>query len=101
MVEISKGKGNLSQLEAQGNSRAATAQNMGKVYARNPAQQQIFFSKFAQKITKGGKKADSLPIDLPEFSEICQGDGASINKEVRGKKPTDWAMSVLEDRENI
>ena len=51
MGEIFKGKANLAQLAVQGNYRAATAQDMGKVYSRNSAQQQqqqIFVSKFAQ-----------------------------------------------------
>ena len=101
MVGIVKGEANPPQLEARGNYRAATAQDMGKVYSRNLAQQQIFVSKLDQGIPKGNKNGDSLPIDLPEFSEISQGDGTSINKEFRGKNHDDWDMSVLKDREHL
>ena len=48
-TEIVKGNANLAQLSAQGNYRSATAQDMGKIYSRNIAQQQPFVSKFAQK----------------------------------------------------
>ena len=41
MGEIVKGKGNLAQLLAQGNYRAAAAQEMGKIYSRNIAKQQL------------------------------------------------------------
>ena len=58
---------------------------MGKVYSRNVAQKQICVSEFPQKIPNGRKDADSLPNELPEFAEISQGDGASINNEVHGK----------------
>ena len=102
MGEIVKGKANLSQLAAQGNYRAATAQDMGKVYSRNLAQpQQIFVSKFDPKIPMGDSNADSLTIDLPEFSAISQGDGTSLIKEVQGGRPADWAMYLSKDREQI
>ena len=49
MVGIAKGKANLSQLAFQGNYREVDAQDMGNVYSRNLAQQQISVAKFAQK----------------------------------------------------
>ena len=48
MTEIVKGKGNLAQLSVQGNYRAITAADMGKIYSRNIAQQQLHVSKFSQ-----------------------------------------------------
>ena len=49
MGDIAKGKANLPQSAAQGNYRAVTAQEMGRVYSRNLAQRQIAFSNSAQK----------------------------------------------------
>ena len=48
MTEVGKGQGNLSQLAIRGNYRAATAQDMSKVYSRNISHRQLFASKFAQ-----------------------------------------------------
>ena len=102
MGEIVKGEANLSQLAAKGNYRAATTQDMGKVYLRNSAQQkQIPVSKFAQKNSQRGKNDDSLPCDLQEFSEISRRDGIFLTKAVQGRRPADWDMSLLRDREHL
>ena len=76
---------------------------MGKVYSRDLArQQQISVSKFDQEIHKGNKNVDSLPIDLPELSEISQGGGGtSLINEVQGEMPADWTMSMLKDRSQL
>ena len=101
MGEIAKGKKNLSQLAPQGNYRAATSHDMGMAYSRNLAQQQqIFLSKFAQKTSRGDTNAESPPNDLPEFSEISQGGGSSLNKEFHVVKPMDWDLSILQ-KENL
>ena len=49
-TEIVKGGGNLAQLSARGNYRAITAADMGGIYSRNVAQQQLYVSKFPKKI---------------------------------------------------
>ena len=96
MGGIAKGKGNLAQLAAQGNYRAATAQDMGKVYSRNFDQKQIFVAEFPRGTSSENTNAEWPPIDLPEFSETIQGGGASLNQEVKGGKPTDWDLSILQ-----
>ena len=48
MTESALGQANLSQLAIQGYYRAATAQDMAKVYSRNLARQQLSVSDFAQ-----------------------------------------------------
>ena len=73
MGEIVKGKANLSQLAAQGNYREGTARDMGKVYSRNLAQQQLFVSKFAQKSFSENRNAEGREIDIPDFAEKSQG----------------------------
>ena len=95
MGEIAKGKGNLAQLSVQGNYRAATAQEMGKIYSRNIANQQLFVSKYAQKTVKENQNAEILPPDLPDFKEVSRGDNALLTKEVQGGKPLDWALDLL------
>ena len=94
-------KANLAQLAAQGNYRAATAQDMEKVYSRNLAQQQIPVSKLAQKSFSENTNADGLPNDIPEFSEKVQGGGDTINLEVHGEKPLGWDLSILQKREQL
>ena len=100
MGEIVKRKANLSRLEAQGNYRAVTAQDMGKVYSRNFAQRQIFVSKFAQKSFSENTNADGFPSDIPEFPGKVQGYGDTINLEVHGEKPLGWALSILQNENN-
>ena len=51
-TEIVKGDGNLAQLSAQENYRAIAAADMGEIYSRNVAQQQLYVSKFPQKSVK-------------------------------------------------
>ena len=84
-TEIVKGNANLAQLSVQGNYRAATAQDMRKIYSRNIAQQQLFASKFARKSVKENQNAEFLPIDLPAFGELQnQGDSSKLAADVRG-----------------
>ena len=73
MGEIVKGKANLAQLAAQGNYRAVTAQDMGKVYSRNSPHRGISFSKLAKKPHGENQTAESLPPGLPGFSEKTHG----------------------------
>ena len=74
MEEIAKRNANLSHLAIQGNYRAVAAHDMGKVYSLNLAHRQIFVSNSAQKASEADQSAESLPTDLPEFSEKTQGE---------------------------
>ena len=70
-TEIVKGNGNLAQLSARGNYRAITAADMGKIYSRNVARQQLYVSKFPQKSVKENQYAEPLlaVANIPDFEE--------------------------------
>ena len=74
---------------------------MGKVYSRNLARRQNFFSSLAQKAFKEYRTADSLTTATPEISEENQIGGKSPNAEILGKKPAGWAIAILKKRENL
>ena len=86
-------------MPAQGNYRAATAQEMGEIYSRNIAQQQIL-SQNTHKAVKENENAEFLPAGRPDFKELAhQGDSTLISSEVHGGKPMDWALEMLKIRE--
>ena len=60
MVDVAKGKANLSQLAIQGNYRAVAPRDVDKVYSRNMATQQLFGPKFAQNDPQENKSAESI-----------------------------------------
>ena len=91
---------NLSQLEAQGNYRRPRPKTWGRSI-REIRRIDKFSSRSTTRNVEENKNDDSLPIDRPEFAEISRGDGTSINKEVHGGKPADWAMSLSADREHL
>ena len=84
------------QLEIQGNYRAATAQDVDKVYSRNLAQRQIFVSKFAQKDPQGGKDAESIEEGPSAFLGECLLGKTPSAAEFNGLKPADWPLAILE-----
>merc|ERR1712112_708539 len=89
-TEIVKGKGNLAQLSAQWNYRAITAADMGKIYSRNIAQQQLYVSKFSQKAVKENQNAEpALAVaNVPDFEEVKNPEDSNAwSKEVDGEKP--------------
>ena len=101
-TEIVKGKGNLAQLSAQWNYRAITAADMGKIYPRNIAQQQLYVSKFSQKAVRENQNAEpALAVaNVPGFEEVKNPDDSNArNKEADGEKPRDWALELLKSRQ--
>ena len=73
---------------------------MGKVYSRNLAQRRIFVSKFAHGISDENENAYPSQSTYRNFRKQVRG-GASLGKEVQGKQPSDWALSFLEEREQL
>ena len=84
MDEIAKGKESLSQLATQGNYRAATAQDMGKVYSRNFAQERFFSRNWPRKRSKKNQSAEFLVTDKPEFPGKTQGGHKYLKAEILG-----------------
>ena len=79
-TEIVKGNGNLAQLMAQGNYRAITAADMGKIHSRNIAQQQLYVSKFSQKAVKENQNVEpALAVaNVPDFEEIKNPEDSKV-----------------------
>ena len=101
-TEIAKGGGNLAQLSAQGNYRAITAADMGKIYSRNIAQQQLYVSKFSQKAVKENQNAEpALAVaNVPDFEEVKNPEDSNAwSKEVSGEKPRGWDLALLKSRQ--
>ena len=68
---------------------------MGKVYSRNLARRQNFFSSLAQKAFKEYRTADSLTTATPEISEENQIGEKSPNAEILCGVPADWDRAIL------
>ena len=68
MAEVANGQANLAQFAIQGNYRAATAQDMAKVYSRNLEQQKLPVCAFAQKSVNNNTSLESVKNDTPVFS---------------------------------
>merc|ERR1712112_553297 len=87
---------------AQGNYRAIAAADMGKIYSRNIAQQQLYVSKFSQKAVKENQNVEpALAVaKVPDFEEIKNPeDSKAWSKETNGKKPREWALELLKSRQ--
>ena len=85
-------------MSAQGNYRAATAADMGKIYSRNVAQQLLYVSKFPQKSVKENQYAEPLlaVANIPDFEDNQNPeDPQKWSKEINGKKPRGWALDLL------
>ena len=97
MAEVAKGKEGLSQLAIHGNYRAATAQDMVKVYSANLSHREIFVLTFAQNAFQENKSAESIEDAASVFS-VGQPPGKTpLGTEFQGLKPADWAMAILKE----
>ena len=71
------------------------ARDMAKVYSRNIAQKQLFVSNFAQRAFRENTSIESTVAGAPAFS-AGQGPGeTSLEIELRGPKPDEWALNIL------
>ena len=95
MADVVEGQSDSPQLEIQGNYRAATAQDMDKVYSRNLANRKLPASGGAQVAFRDNKSLESVKGENPVFLENTQQyETGAFDIEFGGLKHHDWACGI-------